>query len=313
MPSESFCGGRDPAAAARCAAFYLLGPEAVAATFGAPKSEGKRKRANIKFAPATVRRKMSNNLKGIRTTLAAGITALVCVGGAQAQLDQALQVARQSTEQGAQAQAQINQLADDADNAERQYLALQEQIQGQEVYLAQQRVFLRSQENELTSLQSQLERVGNIERDLTPMLLEMYVRLEAFVEQDLPFQIESRRERLADIQEALGDAAIPPAEKYRVLLNAYEAEAAAGRSLRAYSQEVMVNDVPQQADILQVGRVALIRRVGDRVEMLTKANPEWRPVPGGMAANVDRAFRIANEVTTPEVFVAPVPGPETAQ
>ncbi len=256
---------------------------------------------------------MSKNLKGIRTTLAAGITALVCVGGAQAQLDQALQVARQSTQQGAQAQEQINQLADDADNAERQYLALQEQIQGQEVYLEQQRVFLRSQENELTSLQSQLERVGGIERDLAPMLLEMYVRLEAFVDQDLPFQIESRRERLAEIEEALGDAAIPPAEKYRVLLNAYEAEAAAGRSLRAYSQEVMVDGVPQQADILQVGRVALIRRVGGGVEMLTKANPEWRPVPGGMSANVDRAFRIANEVTTPEVFVAPVPGPETAQ
>jgi len=256
---------------------------------------------------------MSKNLKGIRTTLAAGITALVCVGGAQAQLDQALQVARQSTQQGAQAQEQINQLADDADNAERQYLALQEQIQGQEVYLEQQRVFLRSQENELTSLQSQLERVGSIERDLTPMLLEMYVRLEAFVDQDLPFQIESRRERLAEIQEALGDAAIPPAEKYRVLLNAYESEAAAGRSLRAYSQEVMVDGVPQQADILQVGRVALIRRVGGGVEMLTKDNPEWRSVPGGMASNVDRAFRIANEVTTPEVFVAPVPGPETAQ
>lgn len=256
---------------------------------------------------------MFNNSKGIRTTLAAGITALVCVGGAQAQLDQALQIARQSTQQGAQAQDEINQLADDADNAERQYLALQEQIEGQEVYLEQQRVFLRSQENELTALQSQLERVGGIERELTPMLLEMYVRLEDFIEQDLPFQVETRRARLAEIEAALGDAAIPPAEKYRVLLNAYEQEAAAGRSLRAYSQEVMVDGVPQQADILQMGRVALIRRIGGQVEMLTKNNPEWRPVPGGMATNVDRAFRIANEVTTPEVFVAPVPGPETAQ
>jgi hypothetical protein len=123
--------------------------------FGAPKSEGKRKRAVISPAPATVRRNMSNTIKGIRTTLAAGVTALVFVGGAQAQLDTALQVARQSTQQGAQAQEQIDRLADDADNAERQYLALQEQIEGQRVFLEQQRVFLRSQENELQAKAAQ--------------------------------------------------------------------------------------------------------------------------------------------------------------
>lgn len=256
---------------------------------------------------------MSNTIKGIRTMLAAGVTALVFVGGAQAQLDTALQVARQSTESGAAAQEQINRLADDADNAERQYLALQEQIEGQRVFLEQQQVFLRSQENELQALESQLERVGNIERDLTPMLLEMFVRLEDFVAQDLPFQMEERTARLAAIEEELGDAQLPPAEKYRRLLNAYEIEASYGRSLRAYAEEVEIDGTPQQAEILQIGRAALIRQVGGDIEMLTKDNPEWRPVPGGMASNVQRAFRIANEVTTPEVFVAPLPGPSTAQ
>ncbi|XBQ15002.1 MAG: DUF3450 domain-containing protein [Oceanicaulis sp.] len=256
---------------------------------------------------------MSKKFQAIRMTLAAGATALVCAAGAHAQLDQALQIARQSTQAGAQAQEQIDRLADDADNAERQYLALQEQIEGQRVYLEQQRVFLRSQENELAALQSQLERVGNIERDLTPMMLEMFVALDEFVQQDLPFQMDLRTQRLAEIQEVLGDAGIPPAEKYRLLLNAYEIEASYGRSLRAYTEEVELDGVPVSAEILQIGRVALIRDAGDRLEMLTKDNPEWRSVPGSMAQDVQRAFRIANEVTTPEVFVAPLPGPEAAQ
>lgn len=253
---------------------------------------------------------MSKTMKAIRTSLLAGAAALVAAGGAQAQLDQALQVARQSTQAGAQAQAQIDNLADQADNAEREYLALREQIESQRVFLEQQRVFLRSQENELTGLQAQLERVGNIERDLTPMLLEMFNALEDFVEQDLVFRMDERTARLDRIREALGDAQVSPAERYRVLLNAYEIEASYGRSLTAYEESVEVDGVPLPARILQIGRVALIREVDGDLEIRTKDNPDWRPVPGSMAADVDRAFRIANEVTTPEVFVAPLPGPD---
>lgn len=252
---------------------------------------------------------MSRTIDVIRTSLMAGAAVLIAAGAAQAQLDTALQVARQSTQAGAQAQAQIDSLADQADNAEREYLALQEQIESQQVFLEQQRVFLRSQENELAALQSQLERVGTIERDLTPMLLEMYVALEDFIAQDLPFRVEERTDRLARIEEALGDAGISPAERYRLLLNAYEIEASYGRSLEAYTEEVDVDGTPQQAQILQIGRVALIRQVAGNLEMLTRDEPNWRPVPGGMVDDFQRAVRIADEVTTPEVFPAPLPGP----
>ena len=53
-------------------------------------------------------------------------------------------------------------------------------------------------------------------------------------------------------------------------------------------------------------------QVGDDLASMTHDNQTWRPVPSSMASNVQRAFRIANEVTTPEVFEAPLPGP-TAQ
>ena len=252
---------------------------------------------------------MSRTIDVIRNSLMAGAAVLIAAGAAQAQLDTALQVARQSTQAGAQAQAQIDSLADQADNAEREYLALQEQIESQRVFLEQQRVFLRSQENELAALQSQLERVGSIERDLTPMLLEMYVALEDFIAQDLPFRVEERMDRLARIEDALGDAGISPAERYRLLLNAYEIEASYGRSLEAYSEEVDIDGTPQQAQILQIGRVALIRQVAGNLQILTKDEPNWRPVPGSMAGDFQRAVRIADEVTTPEVFPAPLPGP----
>jgi len=295
---------------ARCAAvFVFMGADAVAETFGAPIKRGKRSARSIVVAPATVRRNMSMTFKGFRTTLAAGAAALVAAGAAHAQLDRAIDVARQSTQEGARAQAQIDRLADAADNSEREYLAVSEQIESQRVFIEQQNVFLRSQENELTALESQLERVGNIERDLAPMLLEMFNALEDFINADLPFQREMRMDRLDNIREVLGEASVSPAEKYRLLLNAFEIESAYGRSLRSYSEEVDIDGVPQNADILQIGRVALIRSVAGELAIMTNDNQTWRPVPGSMSNNVLRAFRIANEVTTPEVFEAPLPGP----
>ncbi len=252
---------------------------------------------------------MSRTIDAIRTSLMAGAAVLIAAGAAQAQIDTALNVARQSTEAGAQAQGQIDSLAEQADDAERQYIALQDQIQSQEVLVQQQQVFLRSQDNELTSLNRQLERVETIERDLTPMLLEMFVELESFINSDLPFQMDVRQERLDRIEADLGNPLIPPAEKYRVLLNAYEIESSYGRSLRAYSEEVTVDGVPQEADFVQIGRVALIRDIGGDIQIMTKDNQTWRPVPSSMAGDVLRARRIAEEVTTPDVFPAPVPGP----
>ncbi len=254
---------------------------------------------------------MSNTTKWIRTSLAAGAVAAMTAATGHAQaLDEAIRVAAQSTEAGAAAQQQIDEIATEADNLEREYLALAQQIEDQRVFVEQQRVFLQSQENELTELQRQLERVATIERDLTPMLLEMYVALEEFIQQDLPFQMDLRTDRLANIEQTLGDSQVSPAEKYRLLLNAFDIEASYGRSLRSYREPVERNGVPEEATILQLGRVALIRQFQDgSMEMLTKDNQDWRPVPGGMASNVERAIRIAEEVTTPEVFVAPLPGP----
>mgnify|MGYP002621025067 CR=1 FL=1 len=253
---------------------------------------------------------MSKMKTRLRTALAVGLGSILIGGAAHAQLDQALQVARQSTQEGAAAQQQIDEIADRAGDLERQYLALRQQIEDQRVFVEQQEVFLRSQQNELEALQFQLERVSTIERDLTPMLLNMYVALEEFIASDMPFQTDVRQARLANIQELLGDAGTSPAEKYRVILNAYEIESAYGRSLRTYLEEADIDGVPTDVTMLQFGRVAIVRILPDSsMEIMTKSNPEWRPLSSSHATNVQRALRIAQEVTTPDVMVVPLPGP----
>ncbi len=253
----------------------------------------------------------------VRASLMAAVAATALGGAVQAQqLDQTLQTARQSTTAGAQTQQRIDTLDDQRTDIELEYRALLEQIESQRLFVEQQQVFIRSQENEVTSLQQQIERVDNIERDLAPMMREMVVNLENFVNLDLPFRMEGENGRLARIEglyELLDDPNISPAERYRVILNAYEIEASYGRSLNAYEEEILEDGIPVSVNVLQIGRVAAIRVYDDgRMTIRHSNSSDWESLPGSYEANVTRALRIAQEVTTPSVFLAPLPGPTVA-
>ncbi len=258
------------------------------------------------------------NLKNlVRASLMATVAAGAFGGAAVAQLDQTLNVARANTDEGAQTQRRIDQLDDQRTDIELEYRALLEQIESQRLFVEQQEVFIRSQENEMESLESQIERVDGIQTDLAPMMREMVENLENFVSLDLPFRLEGENGRLARIEglyELIDDPAISPAERYRVILNAYDIEASYGRSLNAYDDTVLEDGVPVNVKVLQIGRVAMIRQYDDgRMTIRHNGNSDWEALPNSYASNVTRAIRIAEEVTTPEVFLVPLPGPQVAQ
>lgn len=247
----------------------------------------------------------------VRTSLAAVILAGAVGGAAQAQLQTALNVAQQSTQEGASTQQQIDNIDDERSNAELEYRALLQQVESQRLYVAQQEVFIASQQNELDSLRLQIDSVGNIQRDIMPMLREMIENLENFIELDLPFQRDARLGRIADLYRDVDDPDISPAEKYRVILNAYEVEASYGRGIRTFEETTEVDGSEVSTAFLQIGRIALIRDDGNgNLDLLYRGASDWVDVPSSEANNVQRAFRIAREVTTPEVFLVPLPGSE---
>ncbi|MCW5725265.1 MAG: DUF3450 domain-containing protein [Maricaulaceae bacterium] len=253
---------------------------------------------------------MANIMKWVRASLAAAFTAGIAAGAAQAQLGQVLETAQQSTREGAAAQRQIDQLDDQRTDIELEYRALLQQIESQRLFVEQQRVFLMSQQNEITSLRNQLESVEGIGRDLLPMMREMVENLEDFVSNDLPFQSQTRTERVERLYGVLDDADITAAERYRLILNAYDIEAAYGRGVASYAEVIEVGGEPIEVRVLRIGRVILIRQMpGGGVMVRYRGASDWQPVSGANMAEIQRAFRIADEVTTPDVFLAPLPAP----
>lgn len=253
---------------------------------------------------------MANLNKWLRTSVAAAVFSVGAAGIADAQLQTALSTGAQSTQDGASTQSQIDQIDDDRTNAEQEYRALLQQIESQRLYVAQQEVFIRSQANELDSLQLQIDSVGNIQRDLVPMLREMVDNLREFVELDLPFQQDTRLDRVDSLYGLIDDPEVSAAEKYRVILNRYNIEASYGRGLRVYETDASIDGADITQAVLQIGRVALIRDTQGSLDMLYRGASDWVPVPASYRNDVQRAFRIAREVTTPEVFTVPLPGSE---
>ena len=60
-----------------------------------------------------------------------------------------------------------------------------------------------------------------VERQIFPLMLSMVDALEQFIELDLPFHLEERRERVATLRATIGDAGVIGAEKLRKV---YEAD-----------------------------------------------------------------------------------------
>ncbi len=246
----------------------------------------------------------------VRACALAAAGAAVSAGAAHVQLDRAVQVAQQATEQGIQNQTQVEQLDDQRVDLAREYRAILQQIESQRLFVDQQRVFLRSQQNEIESLNEQIGRVDNVKVELLPMMRQMVVNLRNFIDLDLPFQLSERIERVERLEETLNDAEITEAERYRVILNAYEIEMAYGRGIDAYEGPLEEGGA-DTVDFLRLGRMMLIYRTKDGNDFgyWDRESGSWQPLQGDYNLELQKAFRIANDAAAPELLLSPVPGP----
>lgn len=240
--------------------------------------------------------------------------ALAATPPASAQLEEAVREAESATDAARESQERINEIHDRTGDLFREYRATLQRIESQRLYVDQQRVFLESQRNELAELERQIDEVDDITTSLLPMQIDMIDALEEFINLDLPFLIEDRLARVGRLRDVMGDPNVAPAERYRLILEAYQIEADYGRTLRTYEAPLTDAEDAPTVDFLLIGRLAYIYQTQDDTDAgIWDADAgEWRSLGSGYRTSVRSAIRMADEVTTPNVFLAPVPGPSQA-
>jgi hypothetical protein len=201
-------------------------------------------------------------------------------------------------------------LAQQDDPAERYARALAD-VDSLERFIVQQEEQVRSQEGEIASLERQLVEIDTTNRQIQPLLQRMVDTLARFVELDVPFLIDERTNRVRALQNVMDSAEVSVAEKYRMILEAYQAELDYGNTLETYAGRLGTGADARTVEFARLGRVSLLYRTLDGSEAgYWDSNQKMWVVDDSYAEEVEEAIRVARGEGAPEMLIVPVPAPQ---
>jgi len=249
------------------------------------------------------------------------IAALVATGtlfGATAavqanNLNSVLQVGESRNKAARESQVKIDRLADETRDLLTDYKAVVKQVDGLKVYNARLQRQIDSQMRRIEDIDESINGVTVIQRQMTPLVIRMIDSLEQFINLDVPFNIDERRERIAFLRNNVDRSDLTVAEKFRQVLEAYNIELQYGRGFDTYSDAIEINGVTRDVDFLRIGRLSLVYQTTDGNEsgVWNNETKSWDPLSSGAyAGEIRKGVRIAKRQATIDLLNMPVAAPE---
>jgi len=215
----------------------------------------------------------------------------------------------------ASSQSRVNQLDDETQTMLGDYRVTLRETESLRRYNEQLELQIKSQEEEIVSINQQIAEIERTNREIYPLMQRMVETVEKFVALDVPFLLAERNKRIATLKETMTRADVSTAEKYRRVLEAYTIEMEYGRTLEAYEDklEVAGGGEPRTVNFLRIGRTALLYQTldGDETGYWDVDKKAWVE-DNGYEEDVTSALKVARKVTAPDLLVAPVRAAETA-
>jgi hypothetical protein len=217
----------------------------------------------------------------------------------------------EGNDESAGTQKAIDDLSDETDALVAKYRTTLKQIDSIRVYNGQLRGLIGSQEDELASLRDQLDRVEEVGRSVTPLMLRMIDALDATVELDLPFLLDERTADVAALRKLMTKASVSTSEKYRMIMEAYQDENEYGRTIEAYRANLASESGEVKVDFLRFGRIALVYQTLDGREagVWNKRTKSWDKLDASYRTAVREGLRIARKQSAPDLIRLPLPVP----
>lgn len=167
------------------------------------------------------------------------------------------------TEEAARAsQKRVEQLDNEATKMLSDYRQMIAEAQSLKTYNAEIATQVSAQQAQVTQMTKQIGEIETTSREVLPMMQRMLATLDQFVSLDIPFLIEERTKRVAQLKETMGRADVSISEKYRRIVEAYQIEMEYGRTLEAYQGKIGDKTV----EFLRAGRVGLMYQTLDGKE-----------------------------------------------
>lgn len=257
---------------------------------------------------------MPTQLRTRNILAAAVLSAGVAFGATAANVDSALDKGVKRVNKAQESQQKIDNIDTSIRSSEREYRALVKEVEGLNVYVEQLNKQLDAQQKELTSIEQSIKKVTLVERQITPLMLRMIDAVDQFVRADVPFLKDERAERVEKLKRMMGRSDVTIAEKYRKVMEAYQAEIDYGRTIESYRGTLESNGNSREVDFLRVGRIALMYQSldGQELGVWNVADKSWQPLDPAYKSKLMAGIRIAREQAAPDLIKVPVAAPMAA-
>ncbi|MBW8182267.1 DUF3450 domain-containing protein [Shewanella nanhaiensis] len=171
------------------------------------------------------------------------------------------------------------------------------------------------QEATMKLIQDDINGVDKLRQGVVPLMFKMVDALEQFIALDLPFNLEARNARVERLRNTLNTAEVTLAEKYRLILDAYNIEREYGSKLNAQTGQLALDGKEILVDFLNFGRVALYAQSQDQKQawMYNADSKGWDQLSDGYLRNLNKAIKQARGQGAPDMFALPIPAAEAAQ
>lgn len=200
---------------------------------------------------------------------------------------------------------------DEMSNVE-EYMYVMNLVDGLGVYNTQLARLLEDQQEEIVEIQTSIDNIQMMRRQLGPLTERMVLSLEQFIELDLPFRRDDRLDAVAGLKDLLGRVDITTAEKFRRVMDAYRKEIEYGTSREAYTDFIEIEGRGRQVDVLRLGRTVLAFQTldGKTTGVWDKSEGAWKVLGPEYNEGVRDALRMARATKTNDLSPVPVSAPE---
>jgi len=232
-----------------------------------------------------------------------------------ASINEVMQEGEARADAGATAQQQIDSVADQTEKIINDYRTVTKVVDGLKVYNSLLRTQLDNQQDEMQALTDSIANVALIERQIVPLMTRMVDALDEFVQLDTPFLVKERSARIDRLREVLERSDVSAAEKFRIVLEAYQIENDYGRTIEAYKGSTEINGNQLEVDFLRIGRVALLYQTvgGEHTGAWDGSKKAFVELPPETyQKQVLDGLKIARKQVAPDLLVVPVSAPTRA-
>lgn len=205
----------------------------------------------------------------------------------------------------ATSQLKIDDLYDESRQALQQYRLAQSESEQLNIYNQQLLEITTDQKKQIKLKNTQINQIEKTQDGIMPLMERMLANLDQFISLDVPFLIEERQLRVANLRSVLLSADANISEKFRRVLEAYQIELEYGRTIEAYRAPVDGNMV----DHLRIGRNALyyISLDGKAPHIWSVKTHSWRLLASSYAAAITEGLQIARKQVSPSLLRLKVP------